>query len=228
MPMSFQEFIHRLDVGSGHRILRYALALIALVGLAVFYDATRFRNLATIEGMDAAQLARNIAEGNGYVTQFVRPLGLHLLQRHRADHDPLLNTPHPDLANPPVYPWLLAGALKVMPFDYPELNVQSSFSIYLPDLWIAIFNQGLFLVAVVLTFRLAKRLFDEPVAWLSAIVLVGAAAFWQFSLSGLSTLLLVVIFVGLADVLTRLETSVANPKRQPSGCLVWQSVPEFW
>ena len=32
--------------------------------------------------MDAAQLARNIAEGKGYTTLFIRPFSLYLVQSH--------------------------------------------------------------------------------------------------------------------------------------------------
>jgi 4-amino-4-deoxy-L-arabinose transferase-like glycosyltransferase len=79
-------------------------------------------------------------------------------------------------------------------------------NVYVPDLWIAGFNQLLFFLAVWLVFRLARRLFDEPVAWLSAGVFAGAELFWRFSTSGLSTMLLTFLFVALIDVLSRLES----------------------
>ena len=80
--------------------------------------------------MDAAQLARNIAEGKGYTTLFLRPFSLYLVQSHNqakragcADQRRLRTSrrskpAHPDLANPPVYPLLLAGLMKVLPFHY--------------------------------------------------------------------------------------------------------------
>jgi hypothetical protein len=89
-----------------------------------------YRNLATPEAMDAAQLARNISEGKGYTTLFIRPLSLYLVQKHNAGgmrrpRSPARNprfranqTAHPDLANPPVYPVVLAGLMKVLPFQY--------------------------------------------------------------------------------------------------------------
>ena len=52
------------------------------MGLAVWHDVVAFKNLATIEGLDAAQVARNLSEGWGYTTDFIRPLSLHLLQQH--------------------------------------------------------------------------------------------------------------------------------------------------
>ena len=184
MAFRLQEIIHKYEVGAGNRLVKLALALIAMVGLAVLYDAVAFRHLATQEGMDAAQLARNISEGRGMTTGFIRPFSMYLLKRKHAESQPqpivvgkvstnaaaasgdaaCLKKPHPDLANAPVYPLLLAGALKLNPFGYPDLTSGKNFTIYKPDLWIAVFNQFLFLLAVGLVFRLARKLFDEPVA----------------------------------------------------------------
>src|SRR6266545_4923170 len=203
--MPLQDLIHQVTEGSGSRVLTLLLVFFGMVGLAVWYDVAAFRNLATIEGMDAAQLARNISEGEGFTTQLVRPLSLHLIQRHRADGGAVLADRHPDLANAPLYPVWLAGVLKAMPFPYPDTPSIRQFSIYVPDLWIAIFNQLLFFVAVWMVFRLGRRLFDEPVGWVSAAVLAGADLFWRFSVSGLSTMLLLVLFLALVEVLSRLE-----------------------
>src|SRR5262245_8084840 len=119
MPMRLQEWIHKVEVGSGYRILAYIVGLIAFVALAVFYDLALYRNLSTREGMDSAQLARNIADGKGYATLFIRPLSLYVLDKyHRkvaeggnafgsntnSSTAHLLEGSHPDLANPPAYP----------------------------------------------------------------------------------------------------------------------------
>ena len=72
--------------------------------------------------MDAAQLGRNIAMGSGYTTECIRPLSIFLIKgkNHVAgDKDPArLNGNHPDISNPPVYPVVLAGLMKVLPFHY--------------------------------------------------------------------------------------------------------------
>ena len=105
--------------------------------LVVVYNLRAYRNFATPEAMDSAQLARNIAEGKGYTTLFIRPFSLYLVQSHNQAKaaDALasagtdfaqIKTPHPDLANPPVYPLVLAGLMKVLPFHYP-LEPQKTF-----------------------------------------------------------------------------------------------------
>jgi hypothetical protein len=56
-----------------------------------------------------------------------------------------------------------------------------------------------------LTFQLARRLFDVSVAWISAIIMAGSELFWRFSVSGLSAMLSLVIFLGLVWCLVAME-----------------------
>jgi 4-amino-4-deoxy-L-arabinose transferase-like glycosyltransferase len=70
---------------------------------------------------------------------------------------------------------------------------------------IAAMNQVLFLLTVFLAFKWAKKLFDPAVAWVSTMVLLVSPVLWRFTLSGLSTILLLLIFVGLAWCLVLLE-----------------------
>jgi hypothetical protein len=215
----FQEYLHRFEVGEGARFLRGAVLLLGLVLLAAAYDSQEFRNLATSEAMDAAQVARNLADGEGFTTKFIRPLSLHLLETRAASagggtNDPArLRGPHPDLANPPVYPLMLAGVMKILPFNH-DLATKAVFRIHQPDLLIALVNQALFFLAVVLAFRLAKRLFDSGVAWVTALALLGSELLWRFTVSGLSTPLLLVITLALAGCLVSADRT---PQDTPSG-----------
>lgn len=232
-----QTAIHKLEVGGGARFFRVALLVLAVLMLALLYDVRAYRNLSTPEGMDAAQLARNISEGKGFTTLFIRPLSLYLVQRHNqaklvgepvsTNHLDLaeINRPHPDLENAPVYPIVLAGLMKVFPFHFP-VNLDSPFwsdsgrfSRYEPDFLIAIFNEILLLVIVVLTFFLARKLFDATVAWLAALLVIGCELLWRFSVSGLSTLLLLVIFLGLTWSILKIEESAREPQQRPGRLL---------
>jgi Dolichyl-phosphate-mannose-protein mannosyltransferase len=226
MPLAelIQRLIHMLEVGAGSRYLKIFALAVGVVGLGFRYDLYVFRNLAAPEAMDAAQLARNISEDKGYTTSFIRPFSLYLVQQHNEPKNPVLltnaipdfaqiKTAHPDLANPPVYPLLLAGLMKVLPFDY-RVNLKSafwanngSFWRYQPDFLIAVFNEVLLFIVAILTFFFAKKLFDPNVAWLSAVLVLGCELLWRFSTSGLSTMLLLVIFWGLTLLLLEFEKS---------------------
>ncbi|HKQ36585.1 MAG TPA: hypothetical protein VJ063_00825, partial [Verrucomicrobiae bacterium] len=188
----------------------YAVGVILVVSLAIFYDFALYRNLSTIEGMDAAQLARNIAEGKGYTTGFVRPFSIYLLQKHHGETNKLPEL-HPDLANAPVYPALLAAALKWRPQKYEITTGIEKFKIYAPDLFITAVNQALFLIVVALVFLIAWRLFDPSVAWVAAGIVLGTEMLWRFSNSGLPTMLLIVFFLGLWWALTRIDFLGRDP-----------------
>jgi hypothetical protein len=214
-----QELIYKLEEGSGVKGLRVVMALVALAALAVFYDLRCYRNFNSQEAMDGAQLARNLSEGRGYSTDFIRPLSLHLVKTHREDKSPMLRAPaeHPDLANPPVYPLLLAGLMKVAPFDFEVKDAKKdTFSVYQPEILIAIFNQVLFLAAILMLFFLARRLFDSAVAWIAAAVFALNEVFWRFSISGQSTMLLMVIFLALAWVVVLLDQGENNEEEKAS------------
>jgi hypothetical protein len=237
MIFSPQELIYKLETAVGRRAFNFGLVALAVLMLVVGYNWRAYRNLAAPEAMDAAQVARNLAEGRGYTTWFIRPFGMYLLQQHNqlqpgaleparlADPAQLKGT-HPDLANPPVYPVMLAGLMKVFRFHYvlpdkplPFWSNGAAFWRYQPDFLIALFNQFLFLMVVVVVYFLARRLFDRAVAALSAVLLLGSELFWRFTVSGLSTMLLLLIFLGLVWCLLLLAEEKEEPRRSPAGLL---------
>ncbi|MSU21654.1 MAG: hypothetical protein EXS30_09700 [Pedosphaera sp.] len=201
MP-SLQEWIHKMEVGEGTRYIMVVAAVLGLLALTALYDIREFKNFSTEEAMDSAQLARNIAEGRGYTTQFIRPLSVLLLQRGATPGIPVLQKDHPDLANPPAYPVILAGLMKLLPIQY---SMKSPFRTYQPEMLIALLNQLFFFAAVLMVFRLALRLFDSGVAWVSAIVFAGTDLLWRFSVSGLSTMFLLCLVLVMMWCLVVIE-----------------------
>lgn len=202
--MRLQEWIHRMELGAGAKYVRRFGAVIGFAMLALVYDSLCFRNFTNVEAMDAAQLGRNLAQGRGYTTLFVRPLSIALTREHRADRSPLLKEGHRDISNAPLYPLLLAGVLLVTP-DPGDLVALKSFSTYLPNMFIVVWNQMLLGVGVLLVFRLARRWFDGPVAWTSAILFLLTELYWRFTVSGLSTMVLIDLLLVLVWLLTRFE-----------------------
>lgn len=203
MMPGLQEWIHKIEEGEGARYVRLAFMLLALLGLTAVWHIREARSFASIEAMDAAQVARNLAQGEGFSTDFVRPLSIALIREHQGASAELGKGPHPDLANAPLYPALLAGLMKVLPFDWsiPEAN----FWRYQPEVLIGWFNQALFFLALWLVYRLGARLFDPGVGYLAAALMALTELFWDFATSGLSTMLLLVLFLALVHVLVSLE-----------------------
>ena len=235
-----QDLIHRFEVGPWFRYLRISLSCLTVVMLVVGYNGRSFRNMSSVEAMDAAQVGRNLSRGKGYTTLFIRPLSIHLVKTRNAikhgtpnrgsTDDARLKEMHPDLANPPVYPCVLAGLMKVLPFKYavdkthpfwsvparmPTPDSPRTFWRYEPDFLISLFNQMLFFGVIVLVFFLTRKLFDPNVAWTSAMLLLGCELMWRFSVSGLSTMLLLLIFTLLVRCLVWVESEALEPKGGP-------------
>jgi hypothetical protein len=227
-----QDMIHKLEAG-GRGCFRYLPAILAGLLVALAYDLRDYRNFSTEEAMDAAQLGRRIAEGKGYTTLFIRPFSMYLISRTnqqrpgapppgKSADQARIQKAHPDIANAPVYPFLLAGLMKALPFDYSASTTQPFWSSdghfwrYQPDFLIALVNEILFAALIVLTFCWARRLFDPMVAWTAALLMLGAELLWRFSVSGLSTMLLLLLFMGLVWCLTLLEVGTREPKWRPA------------
>ncbi len=198
-----QEIIHWLEVGPGARQLRVLVSALLVLAVAFWYNLYQTRNFSAPEAMEAAQLARNLARGEGFSTQVVRPLTIQMVEDTQGVEARLGRKPHPDLVNPPLYPLLLAGWMKLLPFRF---SIEGPFWRYQPEVLITLFNQALFLVLLVLVGRLARRLLNTEAAVVLVAVLVASEFLWRFSASGLPTLLVMVLFVALLDGLSRLET----------------------
>ena len=191
--------------------------------------------------MDTAQLARNISEGKGYTTSVhppVQPLSRAKAQSSPETHGsadertPILRESKRRTPTLPIrrsIPLVLAGLMKVLPFHYdgnlkrPFWANGGSFWRYQPDFLIAIFNELLLLVvgradffARQKTFRCQRRVALGGPGF-------GCELLWRFSVSGLSTMLLLVIFLGLALVLLEIrDERRAKRSRMPAGCSVWR------
>ena len=239
--MTLQEFIHYIEVGAGKRYFRFLMPGLVIIGIMILYSFRAWTNFSAPEAMDSAQLARNIASGKGYTTLFVRPLSIYLIQEKNqaktAAASPGQNpdfaqvkTAHPDLANAPVYPFLVAGLMKVASFHYP-VNLKSSFWAYngifwryQPDFLIGVFNLILFLATVAVAFFVARKLFDPAIAILSAVLILGCSLLWRFSASGLSTMLLMLIFMGVVWIVMKIEELAREPEPDRAWILSWSFV----
>jgi hypothetical protein len=257
--VSPQDWIHKLEEGGGLRhVKNIAFALLVFL-LIVGCNWRLFRNMTSMEAMDASQLARNISEGKGFTTDFIRPISIHMLEQHNADK-PVFSTGdgttpdpaqikgvHPDIANAPVYPVVLAGWMKIYPAvlstfqglknvmpDFikrrlPDFNTDDTnrlwarntqFWWHSHDFLIGILNQILFLLVILLTFRIALSLFDLNVARVSAILLLLSEVLWRFSMSGLPTMLLLLIFTGLVWCVISYEKESREPGGGPNRVMV--------
>jgi len=200
--MQVQNWIYRITDGALARMIRLLAALMGFVVIALLYDMHTYTDLQNQEGMETAQLARNLASGKGYTTQTIRPIDIHLLDKHVVGSSAkLISQSVPDISNPPAYPILMSGVFKAVSFFQPKGQLPST---HVLEKWILGLNQGLFFIAALLLFVVAKEMFDSSVAWLSASLFALTDLYWQFTIAGLPTFLLIIFFLGAIWGLVRM------------------------
>ncbi len=208
--ISIQEIIHRFEVGEGRRYIPIGTGLLLFIAILAIYNLRESTGYASIEAMDVGQIARNIEQGEGFTTNFIRPLSLAMIgeQNKTEIDDPMrIKGLHPDISNAPLYPYLLAGAMKVLPFDFTIPALRSkNFRIFQPEVLVGIVNQCLFILCAVVMFFIAKRLFDESIAYFAVAIFLGTDLMWRFSFSGLSTNLAMLFVLILVALLLKLES----------------------
>ncbi len=218
---SVQSAVFQIEMGRGKKVIQWvALVLLAAV-LSPIYTASQFRNgLAKREAMDMAQLARNIARGEGFTTHVIRPLSLWQLEQNGWDiqnkdtRNRLINQ-HPDIANPPLYPFVLAQVFKILPksvFKYNEAD-----HIFPAERWgILPFNQLCLLATMLITYLWAKRLFDARVAAMVGWLMLFSDTLWSYGVSGLPTNMLMLLLL-LAMYCLFFADDRLNPPEPPEG-----------
>jgi hypothetical protein len=220
---TIQTALFQIEMGRGKKAIQWALIVLLAATLSLVYTAGQFRGLNKRESMDMAQLARNIARGDGYTTSVIRPLGLWALQQHGwVNTDPRLTQKHPDLYNPPLYPFVLAGLFKMLPstiFKYDAAD-----RIYPPERWVILpFNQLCLLACVLIVFLWAQRLFDRRVAVMAAVLMLFSDTLWSYGVSGLPTNLLMLLML-MAVYCLSLADQRLNPP-EPHGDEPTQAPP---
>jgi hypothetical protein len=203
-----QSIVHSVEQGRGSRIIRVALIAAAIFGVALVLLGFRFRGFYHAEAMDQAQLSRQIANGKGFTTKFIRPIALWQMEKNDGGKVNLGKNEMPDTFNQP-----LPALLNVLPLKLSGNAMAFARETFIPaeERWIAAFSMLFFLASVYLQFLLTRRLFDQRLAFLVAGLTVVCNLFWQFSLSGLPQMLMLLIFSGALYALARaIEENLAG------------------
>jgi hypothetical protein len=222
-----QTLIYGLEEGKGRVFIRLIPLLVGFGFILVFYDFSFYRGLDDAQSMDNAQLARQIARGAGFTTKFLRPHAVAQLQAHASAQSLLGAGPGelfpadrfpagmprllPDTYNAPGYPCLLAAWFTLIrpQFDQSPGEIGQK-HVYAGDRWIPEFNQIFVILTLGLVFTLGRRLFDERVAWISAVAFMLSDTVWQYSATALSTCVL--MFLVTAALVCACEVHAVSEK----------------
>lgn len=190
--------------------------------LPVLKFSINFKGLNDLASMDQAQIARQLARGEGMTTKFIRPIDLATSSRtakvkaqketqklnkqaqksgQETASEPI-NVPvelnvHalPDTANAPLNIIANALALKLTGTDdFEDWKMPAGHHIYTPDRIIASVSLFFFLASIIVTYFLIARLFDASISIITCSLILLSDLFLQFSISGLPQMLMLFLF----------------------------------
>jgi len=190
-----QKVVHMLEAGKMAVWVKRALAVVAIATLGV-YHLYYFPGLATAQAMDQAQIGRHIASLHGWKTNVIRPRALGQLV---ANHKKLQSMVY-DTYEAPLPPLADAIALRVVKSHW-KMTMRDP--VYIGDKAIAAEAIVLFLGSILVLYHLARRLFDRRFAFIACGLVLLCDLFWQYSLSGLPQMLMLLLFNGTLYALVR-------------------------
>jgi hypothetical protein len=172
-------------------VIRWLAVAAGVATLVFLYLFVQFRGLSSPTAMDQAQIARAIASGEGFSTKYLRPFAIRQLEQAGK---PVPTGSFPDFFQSPLNPLVNALPLKLVQSDWKlgPLDV-----LYIGDRMIAATSILFFLLSVAVWFLIARRLFDQKLAVTACAIILLTDLFWEFSLSGLPQMLMLLIFSGV-------------------------------
>lgn len=207
-------------------LLAIFIGVIAISQLFIVY-----KGLSNDVAMDQAQIARQIARGEGFTTKFLRP-------RNISDHVKALREKAPyeeisvdfdhfrDTNQSMVYPYVLATALKVTGYDkFNEKRMDTGLSnIYGGDRVVSGVSMIFYLISLVLTYTLIRRLFDDVVAGSTVLLMGVSSPLLAYATSGLPQPFLTCIVLAIGHILISLIRADDQEQRKRSiilSCVVY-------
>jgi hypothetical protein len=182
--------VHSIEQGNLAGLIRIALTIVGVVALALAYLFIEFKGFSAADGIDQAQIGRELAAGRGFSTKYLRPLAIQQIQRE-ADRIPANN--FPETYHAPLNPLIDAVALNIFPKAL-QAKINNDSPVFAGDRLIVAVSVIFFLSAVTVTFFFGIMLFDRRVALTACGLVVVADQFWQFALSGLPQMLMLFLF----------------------------------
>lgn len=184
------------------RLAFYGLALC----MALIHAFITFRGLSSADGMEQAQLARELARENQFQTKVIQPYAWAKLLDDRQE--PEVRS-MPDISQPPLQPLVLAPIFKLMG-QHLSYQPGKTGSVYLQDRIIACVGVTGFLLMLLWTHGMARILFNESIASISVLILLFCEPLWNLSVSGSPVALLLPLFALALRLLTAVTVASAE------------------
>ena len=191
-------------------LIRRSLFFLILIILTLGNLFVLFRGLNSPQAMDQAQIAREIARGNGFTTKMIRPVAYY--QAEKAEKTTVSLLGFQDTYHSPLNPLLNAAVLKLIGADDADAwQMGENEMVYPLDRVIATVATLFFLMAIGVNYLLISRIFDPKIAGVCAILMLFCQTFWEYSLSGLPQMLMLLLFsCGMYFVYRAVEAATEN------------------
>ena len=199
--------LSQIDAGA---LIRRSLFFLILIILTLGNLFVLFSGLNSPQAMDQAQIAREIARGNGFTTKMIRPVAYY--QAEKAAKGTVAMVGFQDTYHSPLNPLINAAVLKLIGADDSDAWQMGENEMVFPlDRVIATVSTLFFLMAIGVNYLLISRIFDAKIASVCAILMLFCQTFWSFSLSGLPQMLMLLLFsCGLYFVYRAVEAATAG------------------
>lgn len=183
----------QLDTGI---IIRRSLFFLVLITLTLGNLFIFFQGLDSPQAMDQAQIAREIARSNGFTTKMIRPVAYNQAQTTANGADGTVSFQlFEDTYHSPLNPLLNAAVLKLIGADDSNVwQMNANEAVFPLDRVIATVSTLFFLMAIGVSYLLISRIFDAKIAGVCAILMLFSETFWNYSLSGLPQMLMLLLF----------------------------------
>ncbi len=184
--------------GSRSTVVLRLITVLLLVLMCVFKLHLTYRGLNNPVAMDQAQIARSVAQGKGFVTGMLRPIEVMNVAAHaKVKKLPLDYQSLKDSTHAPLNIVAMAVALKLSGHDDFEATRMTDGSyVYAPDKVISATSIFFFCIAIVLTYTLVARLFDEVVACSTSCFLLLSELMLNYAVSGLPQPMMMCFMLG--------------------------------
>ncbi len=174
-------------------MIRRILFFLVLVSFTLLHLLPLFRGLDTPQAMEQAQIARQIARGEGFTTKMIRPLAYY--EAEKANQGAVNFTDFKDTYHAPLNPLIMSAVLKLVGADKEGAwQMGKNERIYPLDRVIALVSTLFFLMSIGVTYLLVGRIFDAKIAGVTAVLMLLCDLFWKFSQSGLPQMLMLLLF----------------------------------
>jgi len=208
VPGSAQDWIHWIEVGGGAGWVRRAAVLLALLLLSVLAVYKQYHGPADEQTLLQADVGRQLAAGRGFTTLVNYPQTAAVMQRRQGRALDRAE-PYPELHHAPLYSITIAAGLRCLPAPWREALFAAPGApadAFKADFFLVALNVIFLWVAAWQSFLLARRLFDERVAWVAMFALLLSVGVWDRVLLVDGLPLLMMLSLGAFHLMAALDT----------------------